>query len=62
MLEHQLVDPGRVQNNGGSVSPRWQHLSRMIASCVLHYLKKLFIKQNKSFFIPDKWRHLMLCL
>ena len=45
----------------GSISPRWQHLSRMIACCVLHYLNFLFFEQNEPFFNRDKCYHLTLC-
>ena len=45
----------------GSISPRWQHFSRMMACFVLIYLK-IFLTPNESFFIQDKCRHLRLCL
>ena len=50
-LSYSDVTPMRLTK--GLQLPK-MHLFLMIACCVLHYLKILFIEQNEPFFIRDK--------
>ena len=49
-----------MYNHWGSISCSWRHLSRIIACCPFNFSKKKFEMKNVTFFIWDKYCHLMI--
>ena len=44
----------RVLVKNGSNRCRWRYWSRVIACCVYHFSKVVFIEQNETFFHPGR--------